>query len=198
MTRSHVPALQRALSAHEAAPTARMGAHLADYSFRFDTDAPPTSAPRPTGPGTGWTLAETLRELRLRNTGVVPTTRGLRVRHAHRVPELAAAVRTHADAVGLWLDLGRPAPTGGWDDEVAFQAAWLDARLGTPPTPLALRPGVAVTDWARFRASVGGALAQGPDAPSAATLRRDLADLFAGHARFGVRPVPRRRPARAA
>ncbi len=198
MTRSQIPALQRALSAYEAAPTTRSGAHLADYSFRFDADALPTPSPRPTGPGSAWTLAETLAELRLRDTGVVDTTRGLRVRHAHRVPEVAAAVHAHADAVRLWLDLGRPAPTGGWDDEVALQAAWLDARLGTPPTPVALRPGVSVTDWARFRHSVDGALAQGPDAPSAAVVRRDLADLYAGHARLGVRPVQRRRTARAA
>ena len=110
MTRSQLPVLQRALSAHEATPTSRTAAHLADAPFRF---GPPEHhaqpVPRPEGPGAHWTPAETLCELRLRGVKVVETTLGLRVRHAHRLPEVAAAVRAHADVVRLWLRLGRPA-----------------------------------------------------------------------------------------
>ena len=198
MSRSPVPALQRAFDAFEAAPTDRSGAHLADHSFRFDADAPSAPVARPQGPGDGWTLPETLQELRFRNARVIRTTRGLRVRHAHRMLEVSAAVRRHADAVGLWLDLDRPARPDGWDDEVALQAAWLRARLGSPQTPLALRPGVAVTDWPRFLASVEGRLDEGPEAPCADGLRRDLGDLFERYARPDVRALPVRRPARAA
>ena len=198
MTRSQTPVLHRALDAFEAAPTDRSRAHLADYSFRFDADAPRVPAPRPTGPGETWTLAQTLQELRFRNARVVRTTRGLRVRHAHRMLDVSAAVRRHADAVGLWLDLDRPARTDGWDDEVALWATWFRDRLASPQTPLELRPGVAVTDWPRFVASVEGRLAEGPDAPCADGLRRDLADLFGRYARPDVRPFVGRAPARAA
>lgn len=198
MTRSSVPALQRALDTFEAAPTDRTLAHLADYSFRFDAAAPRPAVDRPTGSGEAWTLAQTLQEIRYRNARLVRTTRGLRVRHAHRMLELSAAVRRHAEAVGLWLDLDQPAPAHGWDDEVALQAAWLRARLAAPRTPLVLRPGVSVTDWPTFRGSVEGRLAEGPDAPCAEGLRRDLRDLYERYARTDVRPFVPRAPAKAA
>lgn len=198
MTRSQIPALRRALDTFESAPTDRAGAHLADYSFRFDAEAPRPPVPRPDGPGETWTLAQTLQEIRFRHARLVRTTGGLRVRHAHRLLELSAAVRRHADAVGLWLDLGQPAPEHSWDDEVALHVEWYRQRLGQPQTPLALRPGVAVTDWSTFEASVEGRLAEGPDAPCADGLRRDLRDLYEGHARPAVRPVVARAPARAA
>ncbi len=198
MTRSSVPALQRALDRFEAAPTDRTMAHLADYSFRFDAAAPRPAVDRPTGPGDAWTLAQTLQEIRYRNARLVRTTRGLRVRHAHRMLELSAAVRRHAEAVGLWLDLDRPEPAHGWDDEVTLQAAWFRARLSGPQTPLALRPGVAITDWPTFSASVEGRLAEGPAAPCADGLRRDLRDLYQRYTRTDVRPLVRRAPAKAA
>ena len=195
MTRSQ-PVLQRALSAHEATPTSRTAAHLADAPFRFgppETHAPLT--PRPMGPGTDWTLAETLRELRLRGAKVVETTLGLRVRHAHRMPEVAAAVRTHADAVRLWLRLGRPAPEAGWDDVVTLQAAWRRERFAHPLAPVALRTGVTVADWPRFVAHLEAAYAGGPTGPLADAVRRDLGDLFARYAWLAEKPA--RRPARA-
>jgi hypothetical protein len=173
-------------------------AHLADYSFRFDVDAPRPAVERPEGPGETWTLAQTLQELRYRNARLVRTTRGLRVRHAHRMLELSAAVRRHADAVGLWLDLDRPEPAHGWDDEVALQAAWFRTHLSGPQTPLMLRPGVAITDWPTFLVSVEGRLAEGPGAPCADGLRRDLGDLYERYARTDVRPFVRRAPAKAA
>ncbi len=133
MTRSQTPALQRALSAHEAAPTARTGAPPRGLLVplrrgRSGGGRHPArrSGRRPGRSPRRWRAPPTQR------TGVVPTTRGLRVRHAHRVPEVAAAVRRHADAVRLWLDLGRPAPSEGWDDEVAVQAGWLAARFAAP------------------------------------------------------------------
>ncbi|PAP77424.1 hypothetical protein [Rubrivirga marina] len=198
MTRSQIPALQRAFDTFEAAPTDRRNAHLADYSFRFDADAPRPAVTRPDGPGDSWTLAQTLQEIRFRNARLVRTTRGLRVRHAHRMLELSAAVRRHAEAVDLWLDLDQPAPAHDWDDEVTLQAAWLRARLASPQTPLVLRPGVSITDWPTFSASVEGRLVEGPDAPCADGLRRDLRDLYERYAQTDVRPFVRRAAAKAA
>jgi len=200
MTSPLSSAVERALSAHEAAPTVRSNAHLSDASFRFDAAAPtgPTPRPRPDAPGASWSLAQTLQELRIRGARVVRTTRGLRVLHAHRRPALADAVAAHAAQVGLWLDLGRPAPAHAWDDELAMQRAWLLARLGTPQMPLALRPGLSVTDWAQFVASVEGRYAVGPEAAGADGLRRDLGDLFEAYARTPAPAVRERRPARAA
>ena len=192
-----LPALDRALSAHEADPTSRAGAHLADHSFRFDVHAPTWPVPRPR-PGEPWTLAQTLQEVRIRNAAVVRTSRGLRVRHAHLMADLARSVEAHADAVGLWLDLGRPEPAHGWDDETALRLGWLRERLGSPQTPVALRPGVAVVDWPAFVGSVEGRYAQGPAAPCADGLRRDLEDLFAAQARLDAPAVVGHVPARAA
>ena len=118
-----------------------------------------------------WTLAQTVAELRRRNTRVDVGSRGLRVRHAHRVPQLAVAVARHERAVAAWLALGpASAPPLGWDDETDLLVRWLDA-LPRPAGPVALRPGVEVTDWARFQASVAGRYAEGPGAPSAEGLR---------------------------
>ena len=196
MTRSQLPVLQRALSAHEATPTSRTAAHLADAPFRF---GPPEHhaqpVPRPEGPGAHWTPAETLCELRIRGAKVVETTLGLRVRHAHRLPEVAAAVRAHADTVRLWLRLGRPAPEAGWDDGVALQAAWRRERFAAPLAPVALREGVTVADWPRFVGQLEAAYAEGPTGPLADAVRRDLGDLFDRYAWVAEEPV--RRPARA-
>lgn len=179
--------LSRALAAHEQAP-ARSGAHLADAAFRFDTEAVGPSTPRPRE-GERWTLAQTLQEIRLRRAVVTRTTGGVRVAHAHRAGPLAEAVAEHAHDVGLWLDLGAPGPVGGWDDEAALQIRWFESRFRDEQHALALRPGVSVTDWPRFRESVLGRFGQGPDAPCAAGLRRDLADLYAEHARPSLRRV---------
>ncbi|MDT0630423.1 hypothetical protein [Rubrivirga litoralis] len=173
----------------EAAPTSRHAEHLAEYSFQFDVEAarPPHPVRRP-AEGERWTLAQTLQEVRLRSVDVVEAVGGLRVRHAHRLPALAAAVREHQRAVRLWLRLGAGAPARGWDDETWLRWTWL--RSAPPlPHPAALRPGVSVTDWSQFMISVADQIAAGPEAPTAAGLRRDLADLFAAHAVLDV-PAP--------
>ncbi|WP_412063249.1 hypothetical protein [Rubrivirga sp. IMCC45206] len=191
------PALDRALAAHEAA-TDRSGAHLADAAFRFAAAAPAVVSTRPIGlSGDEWTLAQTLGEIRIRRARVVRSTRGLKVRHAHRLPELDRAVRRHARAVGLWLDLGQPAPADGWDDATALRLAWLRERLGDP-TGLVLRPAETIADGPRFLMSVATRIEAGPTAPSADSVRRDLADLFDRHARTAKVPAGGRAPARAA
>lgn len=182
----------------EAAPTSRRAEHLAEYSFRFDAAAarPPHPVRRP-AEGERWTLAQTLLEIRLRSAEVVEAVGGLRVRHAHRLPALVAAVREHERAVRLWLRLGAGAPARGWDDEAWLQWTWL--RSAPPlPHPAALRPGVSVTDWDPFVISVADRIASGPDAPTADGLRRDLADLFAAHAVLDAPAATTWRRARAA
>lgn len=191
--------IQAALDAHDAAPRCRRAEALADHSFRFDTAAalPPHPVPRP-HPGEAWTLAQTLQEIRLRQATVASTSRGLRVRHAHRVPELAEAVRQHEGAVRLWLALGAAEADGaGWDDATALHARWVRERFRPGREAVALRPGVAVTDWPRFAASVEERLADGPAAPTADGLRRDLGDLFERYAVLDA-PAVGRAPARAA
>ena len=181
------PVIARALAAHHQAPD-RAGAHLADASFRFDVEADGPTTPRPRD-GDPWTLAQTLQEVRLRKAVVTQTTGGVRVAHAHRASALAEAVERHAPEVGLWLDLGRPEPVGGWDDAATLVLRWFEHTFRDEQRALPLRPGVSVTDWPRFRESVVGRFGEGPDAPCAAGLRRDLADLYAAHARPSLRRV---------
>ena len=181
----------------DAAPTPR-AEHLAEHSFQFDVEAarPPHPVQRPRD-GERWTLAQTLQEVRLRGVEVIEAVGGLRVRHAHRLPALVAAVREHERAVRLWVRLGAGAPARGWDDETWLRWTWL--RSGPDVTvPAALRPGVAVTDWERFVVSVADRIAAGPEAPCADGLRRDLADLFAAHAALDAPAVGTWRRARAA
>lgn len=179
--------LARALQAYTEAPASRSASHLADYSFRFDTAA--AAVPSLPDDAGEWTLAQTLAELRRRRTTVERTSRGLRVRHAHRVPQLAEAVGRHERGVSAWLDLGgATAPALGWDDETDLLVRWLDAQ-SVPSGPVALRPGVSVTDWPRFAESVSGRFAEGPDAPCADGLRRDLRDLFGSAEPVRVRPI---------
>ena len=179
--------IQAALEVHDAAPASRRSEHLADYSFRFDEGAapPPYPVERPRA-GEAWSLAQTLQEVRLRRAVVVEGSAGLRVRHAHLLADLARAVAEHEGAVRLWLALGAGAPEGGWDDAMGLHLRWLRERFRPARGPVPLRPGVSVTDWPRFVASVEGRAAEGPAGPSADGLRRDLADLFARHAALGA------------
>lgn len=198
MTATDRPARPVPPAASEAGPAPRAD-HLAEYSFQFDEaavrPAHPVGRPRD---GERWTLAQTLQEIRLRRTEVVEAVGGLRVRHAHRLPALVAAVREHERAVRLWLRLGAGAPARGWDDETWLQWTWLRSGHG-PAVPVELRPGVSVTDWDRFVTSVADRVAAGPDAPTAEGLRRDLSDLFAGHADLDAPTAATTwRPARAA
>ena len=194
MTATDLPAPPVSLAP---SPTPR-AEHLAEYSFQFDVEAarPPHPVRRPRE-GERWTLAQTLQEVRLRGVEVVEAVGGLRVRHAHRLPALVAAVREHERSVRLWLRLGGGAPARGWDDETWLRWTWL--RSGPEPAlPAALRPGVSVTDWERFVVSVADRIAAGPEAPCADGLRRDLADLFAAHAVLDAPAVGTWRRARAA
>ncbi len=196
---SPIPAFEAAVRSHDADPASRRAEHLAEYSFRFDAAAAPSPFPVPR-PTTGrlWSLAQTLQEIRLRRVALQVTTTRLRVRHAHLLADLAEAVRRHEDAVRLWIDLGRPQPAHAWDDETTLHLRWLTARFAHGRAPVMLRPGVSVTDWPRFLASVTDRVEAGPDAPCAASLRRDLSDLFDRHAILGARPHVERRSARAA
>lgn len=187
--------LDAAFAAHTADPFGLSGAHLAAYSFRFDTAAAVADdldlAPR----GDVWTLAETFAEITRRDARLSATSRGLRLAHAHRLPDLARAVALHADALTMWVRVGldRDAPArlsaryvpfgaAAWDEPTRLHAAWFVRRFEAPAGPLALRPGVSVTDVAAFRASVVGRLAAGPGAAGAPGLRTDLAALFARYA----------------
>ena len=180
-------------------PSAGYSEHLAEYSFQFDVaavrPAHPVERPRD---GERWTLAQTIQEVRLRSVEVIEAVGGLRVRHAHRLPALVAAVRDHERGVRLWLRLGAGTPARGWDDETWLHWTWL--RSGPQPSsPVALRPGVSVTDWGRFVVSVADRIAAGPEAPTADGLRRDLGDLFAAHAVLDAPTAAAAwRPARAA
>lgn len=192
--------VEAAVSAFESTPASRAAEHLAEYSFRFEPSAlSPYAVPRP-GSDEPWTLAQTLQEIRLRGVTLTNTSRGLRVRHAHRLGALAVAVRRHEPAVRLWLSLGgnAGAPPRGWDDEADLHLRWLTARFEPGREPVALRPGVSVTDWPRFAASVHDRAEAGPDAPTAASLRRDLADLFAHYAVLDAPAVVGHLSARAA
>lgn len=193
-------AIEAAVIAFESTPASRAAEHLAEYSFQFAPEAPaPHSVPRP-AEGEAWSLAQTLQELRLRGVSLQPSTRGLRVPHAHRLRALAAAVRRHEPAIRLWLEMGadRGTPPQGWDDELDLHARWLEQRFTPGRDAVALRPGVSVTDWPRFAASVRARLHAGPDAPTADGLRRDLADLFTRHAVLDAPAVVGHVPARAA
>ena len=195
MTASYAPLLSRSLEAFESDPASRSRAHLSEYSFRFEPDAPPAAVPRP-AEGEAWTLAQTLQEIRVRDLEVARTTRGLRVRHGWRMPDVVRAVAEHERAVTVWLRLGSPAPLPGWDDAMALWVSWLEGFR--PTAPVELHPGVTVTDWGRYVSSVTGRYQAGPDVAGAEPLRLDLEALFA---RFAVAPAPaaaRRRIARAA
>ncbi len=188
--------LSQALQAHDRQPGSRSGQHLAEYSFQFDTAAPV----RPSLPASGmeWTAAQTLAECRRRGARIDRSSRGLRLRHAHRLPQLAVAVARHERVVGAWLDLGgASAPEHGWDDETDLLVRHLRQR-GAQERGVELRPGVTVTDWSRFAESVEGRFAEGPDAPCADGLVRDLRDAFAQTEAATVRRMPVRRQARAA
>ena len=194
-----IPALQAAGRGPNLDRGSRRMEHLTDYAFRLGAGLPPSRVPLPRpAAGERWTLAQTLQEIRRRRASIQVTTNGLRVRHAHLLGDLAAAVRQHQDDVRLWLNLGRPVPRGGWDDEVELHLRWLDDRFSPGRDPVALRPGVSITDWPRFVASVADRAAAGPGAPCAAGLRRDLADLFERHADLGTQFHVERLPARAA
>lgn len=188
--------LDIASAAHAADPFGTSGVHLSGYSFRFDAAAAVPDETKDAHPrGDVWTLTETFAEIARRDARLHVGSRGLRVAHAHRLPDLARAVAHHADTLAMWVRLGldadaatrlgtRYVPFGAaaWDESTRLHAAWFVRRFSAPQGPLALRPGIAVTDLAAFRASVAGRLAAGPDAAGAASLRADLSALFAQYA----------------
>lgn len=203
VSRTAPPTPDEALSAALAGDaTDRSGAYLADFAFRHGP-APDTVAlstvPRPAA-GEEWTLAQTLQEVRLQRVALVETSHGVRLRHPGRVaPDLARAVARYAGPLRVSLRLAAahvPAAwrAHGWDDATRLHAAWFGVEFEIPAVPLVLRPGVRVTDAARFRASVAERLAAGPG-PAAGSVAEDLAALYAsfGAATEHVRvPEPRR------
>jgi hypothetical protein len=215
MSPARLRSLDTAAAAHDADPAGRSGAHLAGYSFRFDSAAvQPDEAP--VAPvGREWTLGETLAEVARRDATLRLGSGGVRLAHAHRLPDLARAVARHAGPLAVWLRLGldrdatqrvpltSSSPVGfgatAWDAVTRLHAAWFVRLFEAPPGRLALRPGVSVTDLAAFRASVAGRLAAGPDAAGADGLRADLGALYerfgAEAERAGVPDVVRARAA---
>lgn len=205
--------LDAAAAAHDADPLGRRGAHLTEYSFRFDTaavredDAVDVS---PETPARTWTLGDTLDEIRRRGATLNLGSAGLRLAHAHRLPELARAVATHAQALTTWVRLGLDRETPGaaavsglrrvpfgateWDEATRLRAAWFVRMFRAPGGRIVLRPGVAITDYETFRASVAGRLAAGPASAGADGLRADLSDLYAqfGATERAVVAAPRR------
>ncbi len=205
--------LAAASAAHDADPFGRDCAHLAEYSFQFDTAAvcEPSVVEKDV---LAWTLADTLAELRHRGAGLHLSSVGLRLAHAHRLPNLAHAVQRHAGPLTTWVRLGldrehsvprtvgmRVVPFGAtdWDEVTRLHAAWFVRMFEAPDGRTMLRPGVTITDWSVFRASVAGRLAAGPSSAGADGLRGDLGDLYA---QFGAAAerliVPEPRRARAA
>ena len=177
--------LDRAVAAHNADPHRADGRALAGLPLRF---GPPTpEAPAQPAAGADWTLAETLGEIERRGVRLVMSSRGLRVRHAHRLPDVARNAAHHEAALALWLSLRqRPAPAPfdarEWDPAVRLHAAWFALCFEAPPTPFALRPGETVVDASLLRAGLAGRLAAGPLAPSAVRLRSELSALFERYA----------------
>ena len=207
MSPARLRSLDTAAAAHDADPAGRSGAHLAGYSFRVDSaDVQPEEAPAAPA-GREWTLGETLAEVARRDATLRLGSGGVRLAHAHRLPDLARAVARHAGPLAVWLRLGldrdatQRVPFGAtaWDAVTRLHAAWFVRLFEAPPGRLALRPGVSVTDLAAFRASVAGRLAAGPDAAGADGLRADLGALYerfgAAAERAGVPDVARARAA---
>ncbi len=200
-------ALDAALAAQSADPFGQSSVHLAGYSFRFDTAAAePDEALAPPA-GRAWSLVETFTEIRRRDAHLRLGSSGVRLAHAHRLPDLARAVARHAGPLTVWLRLGldrdsaQRVPFGAtaWDDATRLHAAWFVRLFDAPPGRIPLRPGVAVTDLGAFRASVAGRLAAGPSAAGADGLRSDLAALYGQFASAAERlAVPAPAYARAA
>ena len=194
-------AMDRAVAAHDADPTNTDGRALAGLAFRFGPAA--IHAPRLPELGGDWTLAETLGEIERRGAKLVQTSRGLRLRHANRMLDLARNVGRHERALAVWMGLRDASPlapfdAGAWDPAVRLHAAWFALAFEAPPVPFSVRPGETVVDVSLLRAGIAGRLAAGPDAPSAPRLRADLEALFEAFApEIQTRPVaaPMRRAA---
>ncbi|HIG75447.1 MAG TPA: hypothetical protein EYQ24_12990 [Bacteroidetes bacterium] len=177
-------AIDRAVAAHDADPLSESGRALAGLPLRF---APEPEAPSLPAPGADWTLADTIGEIERRGAQLVMTSRGLRVRHANRLPDLARNVARHERALAVRLRLGNhpvpvPFDAAAWDPAVRLHAAWFALEFEAPPVPFALRPGETCVDASLLRAGIAGRVAAGPEAPSATRLRSELAVLFEGYA----------------
>ena len=175
-------AVDRAVAAHDAAPYSETGRALDGFALRGER--PALEAPSPPAPGSDWTLAETIAEAERRGAKLVVASSGIKVRHAHRLPDLARNAARHARALTVWLHLrGERVPppfdAPAWDGAVRLHAAWFALGFEAPPVPFPLRPGETCVDASLLRAGIAGRLAAGPLAPSADRLRGELAALFA-------------------
>ncbi|MFN3596658.1 MAG: hypothetical protein ACK41D_05240 [Rubricoccaceae bacterium] len=122
---------------------------------------------------------------------LVQSSDGLRLRHAHCVPALAAALSEHSEAVALWYRL-RDTPAAhvaarlchpGWSAATRLHALWFVGAFAPPPASWMLDGARRVHDVARYRASVAERLAAGPDVAGACGVADELALLFA---RYGA------------
>jgi hypothetical protein len=117
---------------------------------------------------------------------------GWRLRHAHRRPGLAKALNDFSDEIRTWIELAltdRPveASLRDWPLRVSLYMAWLDAVLLPSKLAIQIRAGEIVTDPILFRASIQRRLVAGPEAATAASLIRDLCDVFGRYAPMSVR-----------
>lgn len=129
---------------------------------------------------------------------LVETSRGLRLRRPRlSEDEVCSGVAVHAAAlrVAHRLDKLDPVDTPArkaawrvdeWGPVTALHARWTAHLFEPPESAVRLRPGVRVTDWDRFRASIAERYAAGPASPYADGLRADLHALFE---RFAAPPV---------
>ena len=150
-----------------------------------------------------WSLEQTLRTIRERRLVLTETSRGLKIRHRHRhhLPGLDDALEAYASVLRVWLRLGGdamqvPAPwtAEGWDDATRLFAAWFGLTFEAPSTPVELRSGEVITDWALFRVSVAARLSAGPTGLGASRVADDLQRLFIRFGLMTTMPVPRTWP----
>ena len=155
--------------------------HLADVPFRFGPEAPVAAPARP-GADEDASLDRVLDALS-RGAAVVETTAGLRLQHANRRPALARAVAEYARHVRAWNELaltgrGPDRALDAWPTRLRLYVEWLDRVVLPSADPIAIRPGVCVTDRIAFRRAVQDRIALGPASASADGLLADLRALF--------------------
>ena len=121
---------------------------------------------------------------------LVETSTGLRLRRPRLLDgDVCSGVAHHAPALRVAHRLDRIDPVASparraawrvdeWGPVTALHARWLAHLFEAPDRPVVLRPGIRVTDWERFKASVAERYAAGPASPYADGLRADLKALF--------------------
>lgn len=161
--------------------------HLADVAFRFGpAESLPPARDHRREPGATWTLDEVLGAL-ARGAGVFDSRTGLRLRHAHLRPGLAAALNDFPLAVRAWIGLAmtnRPVSPAlrSWPPSVRLYVAWLDDVLLPSDLEIQIAPGVRVAHPGVFRSAIQDRLEAGPESAAAPSLVSDLSAVFARYA----------------